>query len=118
MSANSSALTAQSVTVYAPVPVNDDAVKLGRTIVAERLASAVNVIPGVTSYYWWEGELVEKGETILLFQTLQQHVPALVARIKQLHNYITPGVGAWPIVAGNEDWLQWINQQAQPSARQ
>lgn len=114
MSANLSELSAQPVTVYAPVPVNEDAVTLGRTLVAERLAGAVNVIPGVTSYYWWEGELVEKGETILLFQTLQQNVPALVARIKQLHGYITPGVGAWPIVAGNEDWLQWIAKESRP----
>jgi periplasmic divalent cation tolerance protein len=108
----------RGVIVYVPVPVYDNAVKLGRTIVEEHLAGSVNVLAGATSYFWWKGELNERGETILLFETVEANVPALIERVKELHSYVVPGIGALPIVAGNPDWLHWLAEAARPATQQ
>ena len=70
----------------------EQASELARALVLERLATCVNVIPGVTSFYWWEGEVVEDAESTLLIKTTRARRAALVARLLELHPYEVPEV--------------------------
>ncbi len=94
------------------VPSEAEARKIGRTLVEERLAGAANIIPDVTAYFWWDGAVQEKTEATLLLKTLPQNFERLRKRIRELHSYITPGIKAWPVVAGDPDWVAWLRQEA------
>ncbi|RDV37620.1 divalent-cation tolerance protein CutA [Bradymonadaceae bacterium TMQ3] len=68
----------------------EDAPRLARQLVEERLAACVNVIAGVTSFYLWEGELCEDQEHTLLIKTTEERYPELSARLAELHPYSVP----------------------------
>ncbi len=94
--------------VYVTAASRDEALAIGRTVIGERLAACANVLPGMRSIYWWEGQVAEDDEALLVLKTREALLAALIARIRALHSYATPCITAWPITAGNPDYLAWI----------
>jgi periplasmic divalent cation tolerance protein len=94
--------------VYMTAASRDEAKKIGRVLVEERLAACANVIDGMESVYWWQGKLTEDKETVLIAKTQAELVPALTERVKTLHSYAVPCVVALPILTGNPAYLQWL----------
>jgi periplasmic divalent cation tolerance protein len=86
----------------------EEALRIGRALVEERLAACANVVDGLSSLYWWRGRLEEAGEALLILKTRGELVPALIERARQLHSYECPSIVALPIAAGNPDYLGWI----------
>jgi periplasmic divalent cation tolerance protein len=70
----------------------DRALELARTLVAQRLAACVNVLPGARSVYVWEGNVCEDDESVLLLKTTDALAAALSARLKELHPYDVPEI--------------------------
>jgi periplasmic divalent cation tolerance protein len=77
--------------------------------VPERLAAAVNVVPGVCSFFWWDGRMAEAGECLLLIKTGTARLPGLEARVRALHPYAVPAFVALPVVAGHAPYLAWVS---------
>ena len=100
-----------STMIYITTSSREEALRIGRTVVADRLAACANVLPGVTSVYRWQGEVQEDGETALILKTRSDLVERLTARVKELHSYDCPCVVALPIAGGNPDFLQWIAEE-------
>ena len=94
--------------IYATVGEPAEAERIGRTLVAERLAAAANLLPGVRSFYWWEGEVRGGAETVVILKTRADLADRAVERIKALHSYACPGIVVVPITGGNEAYLDWI----------
>ncbi len=94
-----------------------DAPRIARALVERRLCACVNVVPGVKSFYFWEGKLTEDDESTLLIKTLRGRVSDLTLAVKGLHPYSVPEVIALPLVAGlgNPDYLTWVKDQASGS---
>jgi periplasmic divalent cation tolerance protein len=67
-----------------------DAAELARTLVEERLAACVNVLPAMTSIYRWKGSVEQEREQQLLIKTTAGRVEALAARLRELHPYELP----------------------------
>ncbi len=97
--------------VYVTASNEEEAKKLARQIVSERLAACANVYPRLTSFYWWEGKLEEDQEASLIFKTWGSKVEKLIERIKELHTYSCPCVLAWPIEKGNEAFIAWVKEE-------
>ena len=87
----------------------EEAKKIGRELVASRLVACVNVIDNMNSIYWWEGEVQEETEVVLIAKTVSVNVPGLIKKVKSLHSYDCPCITAIPIVSGNNDFLKWIS---------
>jgi periplasmic divalent cation tolerance protein len=100
---------------YVTAPSRDEALAIGRAVVAERLAASANVLDGSTSIYWWRGTLEQADEAVLILKTRAELVDRLCARIRPLHSYERPCVVALPIVAGNADYLDWIAAETAPA---
>jgi periplasmic divalent cation tolerance protein len=100
---------------YVTAPSRDEALAIGRAIVAERLAASANVIDGAASVYWWRGALEEASEAVLVLKTRAGLIARLCARIKALHSYECPCVVALPIADGNADYLAWIAAETAPT---
>jgi periplasmic divalent cation tolerance protein len=97
--------------VYVTASSREEALAIGRTVVGERLAACANVIGGLRSIYWWQGEISEDEEALLILKTTDTRITALIERIRALHSYTTPCITAWPIAAGNPDYLAWIEAE-------
>ena len=82
--------------------------RIAETVVDERLAACVNIVPGLTSIYRWEGQIQRDTELLLLIKTRQEVYPLLEARIHELHPYQIPEIIALPIQTGSAAYLDWI----------
>lgn len=101
-------MTSTLTLVYVTVGEAEEAERIGRTVVEERLAACANILPGVTSIYWWEGKIEQGAEVALILKTRSDLVKELTARVKALHSYSVPCVVAVAIDGGNPDFLNWI----------
>jgi periplasmic divalent cation tolerance protein len=90
------------------------ATRIADVLVGERLAACVNVLPGVTSVYRWQGAVERAGEVLLLIKTATDRVPALSQRIVALHPYELPEVVAVEAAAGLPAYLDWVAAQSAP----
>lgn len=86
-------------------PVAD---RIARTLVEERLAACVNLLPGITSVYRWQGAVETGEEVLMLAKTSAERLDALTARIAELHPYDVPEVVAVEIGGGLPAYLEWI----------
>lgn len=102
-------------TVYVTAASEDEALKIARAAVADRLAACANVLGPVTSVYEWQGEPQEDREVALVLKTRSSLFDKLAARIKSLHSYETPCIVAWPIEAGTDDYLGWVGDRTADS---
>jgi len=96
------------VFVYITAASHTEALAIGRTLVAERLAACANVLPGVRSVYRWQGKVEEGDEAVLVAKTRAGLSGRLVDRVKSLHSYTCPAIVTLPILEGNPDYLAWI----------
>jgi periplasmic divalent cation tolerance protein len=101
---------------YITANSSDQAWRIGRTLVQARLAACVNVIPGMNSIYWWEGEIQEDAEMIVIAKTRESLLPKLIETVKSVHSYDCPCIIAVPVLGGNPDYLDWIGRETAPSA--
>lgn len=97
--------------IYVTASNRDEALRLARALVEERLVACANVLDGATSLYWWDGKVQEEAEAVLIAKTRASLVESVVARVKALHSYSRPCVVALPIQAGNPAFLQWIDAE-------
>lgn len=82
--------------------------RIATTLVEERLAACVNVVPGVISTFRWEGAVQREPEVLLIGKTRAARMPAVIARVQALHSYSVPEVLALPILAGADPYLAWL----------
>lgn len=96
----------------------DEALRIGRAAVTERLAASANLLGDTVSIYRWGGELHEKPEAALVLKTRAELAQALVARVRALHSYECPGILVLPVLAGNPAYLNWLAAETDENAGQ
>jgi periplasmic divalent cation tolerance protein len=96
------------VIVLTTFPVAEDVTTLARTLVDERLAACVNVLPPMASIYRWEGAVEQAREHQLIVKTTAARVEALKARLTDLHPYDVPELLVLPLSDGGASYLNWI----------
>lgn len=101
--------------IYVTASNRDEALKLARSLVESRLVACANVLDGATSLYWWEGNVQEESEAVMICKTRTELVDAVVAKVKEQHSYSCPCIVAVPIFAGNPAFLAWIAAETKPS---
>ena len=94
--------------VLCSVPNRETAEHIAETLVSERLAACVNIIPGIVSVYRWKETIEKDGELLLLIKTSRDSYEPLEQRIQALHPYELPEIIAVPIQTGQTDYIQWI----------
>ncbi len=97
----------------------EEAARLGRMLVEERLAACATVLPSAHSIYSWQGKIESSAETLLLLKTSTEQLPALESRLNELHSYETPEFLVIEIEAGSQAYLRWLSENlgAQPGTK-
>jgi len=89
---------------------SNDAATLAKSLVEKRLAACVTLLPGVASWYWWEGKVTEDQEVLLMMKTSRDKFAALEKEVLRLHSYAVPEVIALQIVEGSKNYLNCIEE--------
>ncbi|XP_055523675.1 protein CutA homolog [Wyeomyia smithii] len=95
---------------YVTTPNEKSAKELARKIVEQKLAACVNIIPGLTSVYEWEGKINEDHETLLMVKTRTSRVDDLSKFVRENHPYSVAEVISVPIENGNPPYLEWLSK--------
>jgi len=92
----------------------EEAARVVRTLVEERLIACGNLIPGARSLYRWQGKLRDEREVVAIMKTRKQDWAALLSRLHELHSYETPELVAVRIAAGAPKYLAWLEAALAP----
>ena len=99
------------VTVYTVFADGEEAMRIGRIVVEERLAACINLLGPCTSLYWWEGEVTQATEVPAILKTRLASADALIARIVELHSYDVPAIAVWPVERLPASFADWIAEE-------
>jgi periplasmic divalent cation tolerance protein len=100
--------------VTTTVGTESDAAGLASALVHERLAACVQVIGPLRSTYRWRGAVETSTEWMCIVKTAEARLPALCARIRNLHAYEQPEILATVIAAGDAGYLEWVKRETSP----
>lgn len=98
----------EAVVAFSTVASPEDAERVARALVEERLAACVNVVPGLVSYYRWKGRVERDDELLLVIKTARPRVEAMRARLVELHPYEVPELIVLPVQGGHPPYLAWL----------
>jgi periplasmic divalent cation tolerance protein len=96
------------ISVYAVFADTDEAERIGRIVVEERLAACVNILGPCRSIYRWQGKVETAGETPAIFKTHHWNSDDLIERIAELHSYDVPCIVTWPIDKITSAYARWV----------
>jgi periplasmic divalent cation tolerance protein len=106
-------MTTEYITVFITAPNEEEASKISRTIVEERLAACVNIIRSVRSIYRWQGSVEDESEVLMVVKTKRTLFDRLQKRVKELHSYEVPEIIGLPVIEGSKDYLDWLGQETE-----
>jgi periplasmic divalent cation tolerance protein len=98
----------RAVFVYTTYPSIVEAEEAGRTLVEQRLAACVNILPGMISHYRWQGAIERAEETVMLIKTRASLAEAVRAWVKDKHSYETPAILVLPIESVDQTYFAWV----------
>jgi periplasmic divalent cation tolerance protein len=91
----------------------EEAERLARSLVDQRLAACVTVITPARSFYRWNGALTDAVEWLLIIKTSRPLFEKLRAALESAHSYQVPEIVALPVIEGSPDYLSWLESELQ-----
>lgn len=98
------------VVVLITAPSEDAGQDIARTLLEQKLAACVNIVSPIASIYTWEGELCSDEEVLLVIKSTRVAFEQLAAAVQNVHPYDVPEIIALPVLAGTQDYLNWIDE--------
>ncbi|KAH8368250.1 hypothetical protein KR084_008972 [Drosophila pseudotakahashii] len=106
-----------SSVAFVTTPDRESARKLARSLVEQKLAACVNIVPHIESIYMWEGKVTEDNEYLMMVKTRTSRIDELSKFVRENHPYSVAEVIALPIQNGNPPYLDWIAQTVAEKAQ-
>jgi len=94
----------------------EEAQRIASVLLNERKAACVNIVPRISSLFWWQGKLDSAEESLLIIKTKASVLDEIVDLVKEHHSYSIPEVIALPIIGGNQDYLEWVGREVKQGA--
>jgi periplasmic divalent cation tolerance protein len=93
----------------------EEAQRIAGLLLEERKAACINIVPKVSSLFWWQGKLESAEESLLIVKTRASVLDEVVGLVKEHHSYEVPEVIALPIIGGSQDYLEWMDKEIKQS---
>ena len=100
--------TNKFIVVFVTTGSSSEAKKIANSLVEEKIAACVNIIPKINSIYSWKGKICDEEECLCIIKTREAFFDKLKDRVKELHSYEVAEIIGLPIVKGSQDYLDWI----------
>ena len=107
----------RAVFVYTTYPSIVEAEQAGRALVEWRLCACVNILPGMVSYYWWNGALERGEEAVMIIKTRTSLSEQVSAAVKEMHSYSTPAILVLPIESVEQTYFDWLLTETVPATQ-
>jgi periplasmic divalent cation tolerance protein len=104
----------QPLLILSTCDSRDQGERIAHALVSERLAACVNIVPGITSVYRWQGNVESASEHLIVIKTTTELARAVEDRTAELHSYDTPELIRIPIEGGSERYLSWLVSSVGP----
>lgn len=101
-------MTEDAVVIFVTASTIDEARKIGKTLVEERLIACVNILPQVESLFYWQEKICNEKEALMIIKTKKPLIDDIIKRVKSIHSYSVPEIIALPIISGSEDYIKWV----------
>lgn len=98
------------IVVFITCADKKEARRIARALVINKLAACVNIIDKIESIFWWQGKVDRAKETLLIIKSKKSRLSGIIKRVKAIHSYKVPEIIALPIIAGSNEYLDWINE--------
>jgi periplasmic divalent cation tolerance protein len=105
--------TERMVFVYTTYPSIVEAEEAGRALVEQRLCACVNILPGMVSYYWWQGQVERGEEAVMIVKTRASLSQRVSTAVKEMHSYDVPAILVLPLETVDAAYLQWMTQETE-----
>ena len=104
--------------VYMTAGSKDEAQKIGKELVAARLAACVNILDNMNAIYLWQGEIQNDAEVVMIAKTTEDRIPQLIKKVESMHSYDCPCIVSLPVLGGYQPFLDWIVDNSSPQRRE
>jgi len=101
------------ILVYITCPTRKSAEELAQSLLDKRLIACANIIPGLVSFYYWQGNIESDNEVLMLLKTRAELFDSLCSVVTHEHPYDVPEIIATPIVKGSAEYLDWIRKETE-----
>lgn len=101
--------TAKHIVVLVTAPSREEGDKIARGLLQAKCAACVNIVPQVSSLFWWQRKIDQADEVLLVIKTNASVMEKLITQVTALHSYDVPEIIALPIVGGAQPYLDWID---------
>ncbi len=99
------------IVLFTTASNSEEAHKIAKVLLSQRKAACVNIVPGVSSLFWWQDKLDSAQESLLIVKTKASLLNQIVTLVREIHGYEVPEIIALPIIGGNQDYLEWIDKE-------
>lgn len=99
------------VVLFITTAADEEAQLISRVLLEQRKAACINIVPRVNSLFWWQGSIDSAQESLLVVKTRAPLVAEIVQLVREIHSNDVPEIIALPIVAGNQDYLEWLDRE-------
>lgn len=100
--------------VFSTFGSEEDAARVTRALVEERLIACANLIPGARSIYRWKEGVVDEREVVVIMKSRKQDWSALLSRLHEMHPYEMPECIAVRLAAGAPRYMEWLEASLEP----
>lgn len=101
----------QNVVIFITTGTDQEAHDVANLLLKERKAACVNILPRMSSLFWWQEKLDSAEESLLIVKTRASLLGEIVRLVREIHSYEVPEIIALPIIGGNPDYLEWIGKE-------
>jgi periplasmic divalent cation tolerance protein len=103
------------IVILITCPSVEEAEKIARALISDKLIACGNMISGVNSLFFWQGKVSNETETLIIAKSIKRLFPLIVDKVKSLHAYTIPEIIALPLIEGSTEYLRWIEETVQKS---
>ncbi len=104
----------EMLVVFSTFANEEDAARVARTLVDERLIACANLLPGARSIYRFNDTVADEREVVVLMKTRKQDWTAFLSRLHDLHPYDVPECIAVRVAAGAPKYMEWLESVLEP----
>jgi periplasmic divalent cation tolerance protein len=102
------------VLIYSPCGSAEEAERLARALLEERLIACANIYES-RSLYHWQGTVGDEREFVLVCKTALSRAQAACTMLERLHSYEIPCVMEIQPSSANQAFERWVSGEVQGS---